>query len=538
MPEDTSNPFAAVIGALTKKGGDKGVIKDKEGKVSPHLTPSEAARYEKIFGIMKSVVNPGPETGQLDSSTTSNKDKASTTSAMQKIADKTKGPGMEALAAIGGAAALIGAAFTTMSDDFMAKIDEFTGGVVEFADSTGDELGKLGGLALKVGAKIGLKGLKMIPFLGAFVNFYYAFDHFQKGEYFDGVYELISGVAQFFPGPGTLISMVMDGYKIYAEIEANKVEQETGEKPTFSDILGGHAKKLFFFVVDKITKGQVPMLSTIYKFGEGIYHFGSGRLSEGLESWSHILPSLLGGKESPIYKYVAGGLNTLWELTKESAPGAMEKAGEMASDAWGWMKDIFSDIGEVFMGFFDGIKNWIGDMNQSGKEIIYDLIPDVFKDQGLNEIKANPKEYTKKDLKESRNRMYEIRDRVGVEEFEKNMMGTSHEHRQAWLKEQGYVKAVDVQTKIANQKNVKDGQIYKNGTTVAYDSQDDVLAAKRGGPIDKMLDGNSAVMKSIQSINSQQLNVLVEIREGIKSLKSSGGDLAFSNTSLTQEFFE
>ena len=79
-----------------------------------------------------------------------------------------------------------------------------------------------------------------------------------------------------------------------------------------------------------------------------------------------------------------------------------------------------------------------------------------------------------------------------------------------------------------------DGYITKNGKVTAFNDQDDILAAKSGGPIDKMLDGNSAVMKSIQSINSQQLNVLIEIRDSLKS----GSKLSFNNASLAQEFFE
>ena len=70
--------------------------------------------------------------------------------------------------------------------------------------------------------------------------------------------------------------------------------------------------------------------------------------------------------------------------------------------------------------------------------------------------------------------------------------------------------------------NLNDGRVTR------FDSQDDILAAKKGGPIDKMLDQNSA-------IQSQQLNVLREIRDGIRALQSS--DMSFNNSSLTQEFY-
>ena len=82
MAEDSTNPFASILGALSTKEGSKGVVKDSDGKVAPHLTPSETARYTKIFGIMKKVVNPGPETGKLDNKAS----KVGGTAAMQKVA--------------------------------------------------------------------------------------------------------------------------------------------------------------------------------------------------------------------------------------------------------------------------------------------------------------------------------------------------------------------------------------------------------------------------------------------------------------------
>ena len=84
---------------------------------------------------------------------------------------------------------------------------------------------------------------------------------------------------------------------------------------------------------------------------------------------------------------------------------------------------------------------------------------------------------------------------------------------------------------------VNDGIVHQNGRATRIDGDDAGLFAKTGGPIDKMLDQNSATMKSIASINAQQLNVLVEIRNGINALKSEGSELSFAGGNLTQEFF-
>ena len=107
MAEELSNPFASIIGALTQKSGAKGVVKDTDGKVSPTLTPNEVARYEKIFGIMKKVINPGPEAGKVDRGAA----KIGNTAAMQKIKSGDGGdgfniPGLGALAGVAAAAGI------------------------------------------------------------------------------------------------------------------------------------------------------------------------------------------------------------------------------------------------------------------------------------------------------------------------------------------------------------------------------------------------------------------------------------------------
>ena len=503
MAEETTNPFASILGALQSKGGERGVVKDNEGKVSPHLTPSEVARYEKIFGIMKKVVAPGPEAGKVDRGGGGAAAKVGNTAAMQKIKSSGGGlPGVGDILGLAAAAGIIGAAFTTMSEDFVKRVKEFGQEIIDFGDATGDEFGKLAGIAAKVGGKlglkVGLKSLKMVPFLGSLVNFAYAFDHFKKEEYFDGAWELVSGIAGLIPGAGTIVSMLMDGVKIFGEIEANKQQKETGEKPSFANVLGQQAEKLALFISDAIMDGKVPILSTMWKFGEGIGYFIKGDWAKGAEAWTHILPSLLGGKESPLYKSVAGGLNTLWGLAKETNPGAFDKAEELAGDAWNFIVPLFEQIGEVLLSFFNGIKNWLSDTINKGEKAINDATGlEVFateENQGKTSAVAN----------------------AGKASALAAIPGGQLAFK-AW----DYI--------------MNDGMISKNGQVTRFDDQDDLLAAKKNGPIDKMLDGNSKIMKSIAAINEQQLNVLVEIRDGIRSLSSGG--ISFNNNSLTEEFY-
>ena len=513
MPEDTSNPFSAVIGALANKGGPKGVVKDSDGKVSPHLTPSETARYEKIFSIMKKVVNPGPETGKLDKTA---EGKAGSTASMEKVAKQQKDggfkmPGLGNLATLGLAAAAIGAALTTMSDELLEKINGYTEEIVKFGDDAGDEFGKLGGLALKLGgrlagklgAKVGLKALKVIPFIGSFVNFYYAKQHFDNEEWFDGTYEMVSGLAGLFPGAGSIVSAVMDGYKIYAEVEANRREKAGEKKPAFKSILKEHAAKLGTFIYESIRDGNVPILSGLFKFGEGIGLIATGQFKEGFGKWAEILPAMLGpwGKPgSPL----RDAIDTFTDIGGEKINDAVQSGKRMAGDAWGFMKKAFEDIGNIFASFFEGIQKWVSETLEAGKKFITEKLGIDTGDMVEEDGSINKTEVAKG---------------VGKAAFNVSPLGMGINAGKA---------AVDF--------FMNDGTITKDGKVTSFNDQDDVLAAKSGGPIDKMLDGNSTVMKSLASINAQQLNVLVEIRDGISALKSSGG-VSFNNNSLTEEFY-
>ena len=105
---------------------------------------------------------------------------------------------------------------------------------------------------------------------------------------------------------------------------------------------------------------------------------------------------------------------------------------------------------------------------------------------------------------------------------------------------------------------INDGFISKDGKVTAFNDQDDILAAKSGGPIDKLLDANSAVMGELNSVNKNQLNVLISIRDGINMLVSNAGsstatggstatgsstatgggtEVQFTTNPLTQEFY-
>ena len=215
MAEDSTNPFAQVLGALADKGasgqmrGDKGVRKDsKPGKVSPTLTTQETSRYKKIFGIMKDVINPGPEAERISKTT---RGAVGQTAQMQKEAEKGKDGGFNWGKLMGGlllGAGVIGAALATLKDTIITKFGEFAEAILDFGSVVATDIGKLPTMAAKLAKFIPLKTLKFLPLIGSLLSFGFAYDHFKKGQYISGLWELVSGIANLFPGVGTAISIV------------------------------------------------------------------------------------------------------------------------------------------------------------------------------------------------------------------------------------------------------------------------------------------------------------------------------------------
>lgn len=575
MAEDSTNPFASIIGALANKGGARdsapeGVIKDSAQGVSPILTPAETARYEKIFGVMKRIVDPGPEAGKLDKTSTGKVGGVAAMQAAAKGKAEESGIDLGPLALAGVAAGIIGAALTQMEEDFINKIKGWGEGIVEFADSTGDEFGKLGAVAMKIAKFIPLKSLKMLPLIGSLINFYYAWDHFGKGEYFDGTWELISGLINFFPG-GQFVSPLMDGYKIYAEILANKEAKETGKKPTFQDIIGRQLKAIGNWIMTKIQEGKVPMLSTFYMIGEGVGMLFAGDTKGGIEKLLMSFPAMLGqGYEgSPLMR----GAEWFYELLFEEDSDARSTATKMAGNAWGWLEEAFSGIGEVIYSFWETVSEWVEDAIANAKNWAIDkinLIPgvDIEKEDPAAErkrMKAQREEMTaratdrkkyidahrerigedayqkgKADMKASGRASIEYIDQIIALEKKYEAAGGKAAYDKQQQAQSDWVKGQmegKTNAQMGYQNAIEDGIVHQNGRATRIDSGDSGIFAKKGGPIDKMLDQNSEVMKTIQGINKQQLSVLIEIRDGILELQKPAEELSFSSPSLTQDFF-
>ena len=488
MAEDPTTPMAGFMAALQERGqkkNAKGVVKDK---VNPVLTPQESQRYTNIFKIMAEVLEPKEEVKSV---------KKSKTDATPGIAGQITnnmtggiGSGMGNLATLLGAG-LIGTALAAVTD----KEHLIT-------------------MALKVSKLLPIKLLKGLPLIGSILNFGFAYKAFNDNKPGKGLWELTSGIAGLVPGVGSAISIGMDMLMYMFEQEEAKAE-ENGEELDFGNWMSAKMTEIGSVIWTKLKAGKIPFFSGLFKFGEGIGHFMATDWKKGLEAWNEILPSFFGmggdGQED-----FWRALSAMGSMLTESAP--VQKGMELAGDAFGWLKDMMEKIGTIFLDFYKGVVDWIDNTIEAGKKKINEALPvDIFETEDDESNVPAP---------------IEAATDIGA-----------------------YLNPLTGPAKMAGAAAnyfIRDGIIAKDGKVTAFDDQDDILAAKSGGPIDKLLDsnskvmqsggpidklldGNSKVMQTIASINTQQLNVLREIRDGIKALQSSSS--SFADTSLTTQFY-
>jgi len=516
VAETVSNPFALLMGALDKKGGGKGVREDE--KVNPVLSSAERQRYTNIFSIMKEVISPGPEARDIGGTTAA----VGNVEQITKAAKETTGggDGFSLGKILGMAAPLvagIGAAISGLVGGIQESFDDLVGDILNFGSEVATDIGTLPAMALKLAKFLPLGKLKFIPLLGPMINFGMSFKAFKDGNIVEGLWELTSGIAGLIPGVGTVISLGMDTIKMIYESTAT--EDENGVQQGFGDWLGSMATKLGQWLFQKLKDGNIPFFSGLYRFGKAIGNIIGGDVNAGLEDLALVLPNMFGLSGDNV-KWISGTLKAFMG----SETGQMISTG--LSDAGDFISDLFTKMGEGIMSFFTSIKDWVSGKIEEGLNTVKEFFGiDTY--EAPTEFAADPVTYSKKSMRATNDQMAAIRARVGAEEFQRRMSGSVAE-RQAFLASQGFIRSESIQSKL---KNLEDGFISSNGIATRIDSEDSILAAKPGGPIDKMLDQNSA-------IQSKQLNVLVAIRNEVQAIKNAmSTNVSYADSTLTQEFY-
>jgi hypothetical protein len=173
-----------------------------------------------------------------------------------------------------------------------------------------------------------LPKLKFIPVLGGLFSLYEAYDYFKKGNIAQGILGLVSGIASFIPGAGTIVSLIAGGVNILLDLITSS-EQKPDKDGKKEPAKPGIMKMANDWIKEKATKVFSGAFGIISKGWEAIK---KGSVMLGLISWSSFIPAL--AWIEPVYNWLMGTPETIKEDgEKEPArPGVL-------SEAWSWIKE-------------------------------------------------------------------------------------------------------------------------------------------------------------------------------------------------------
>jgi hypothetical protein len=173
-----------------------------------------------------------------------------------------------------------------------------------------------------------LPKLKFIPVLGGLFSLYEAYDYFKKGNIAQGILGLVSGIASFIPGAGTIVSLIAGGVNILLDLITSS-EQKPDKDGKKEPAKPGIMKIANDWIKEKATKAFSWAFGSISKGWEAIK---KGSVMLGLVAWSAIIPTL--AWVEPVYNWLMGTPETIKEGgEKEPArPGVL-------SEAWSWIKE-------------------------------------------------------------------------------------------------------------------------------------------------------------------------------------------------------
>jgi len=138
-------------------------------------------------------------------------------------------------------------------------------------------------------AKIASK-LKFFPIIGNILSIGLAFQSFKQGGikgWSQGILNLISGIAGFVPGVGTIVSYVAAGLSFLIDLMSGGEEKKDEKK---EEVKPGASKGIFSmigsFIGDKVKKSlrYLPGVGTLIQLGEAFDNFKSGKIKDGFKS--------------------------------------------------------------------------------------------------------------------------------------------------------------------------------------------------------------------------------------------------------------
>ena len=197
------------------------------------------------------------------------------------------------------------------------------------------------GVGLK-GAGAALKGVKKIPVLGSILTIFFAIQRFKRGEIIRGLGEIASGIASIFPGPGTMISLAIDGLLMITDIiEKMEVSKEEGQQ-----IKENRGSGLW---------RNIPVIGSIINIFDAIKIFKSGDIWGGITTLGRAVAGIF-----PFGGLIFDGVAWLGEkiaigtklLFGNNKPVEEKTASDHAGDGWLRNLPIIGPITNIIDSFY------------------------------------------------------------------------------------------------------------------------------------------------------------------------------------------
>jgi hypothetical protein len=257
--------------------------------------------------------------------------------------DKKKGFNLlDFLLPLVGGVALIGAAIPTLIASLFEKVG--------FAGDAMKVLGKVGLIGgLKLLGKTFLKrfalgALKKIPYVGGLISLFFAYKEFKAGRIIPGLLEIVSGLANFVPFVGPILSIGVDVLKAFLESQGTFAEGGALSNANALGTIKGWASNMGKWIWDNAL--YIPIVGSLKRFGMAWDAFGSGNWSEGLKQTVYGLISIVPGGGFLIKGYE--WLSSFLSASKEEQQAQINEGGVMGTIK-GWISQIGTYISDNAM---------------------------------------------------------------------------------------------------------------------------------------------------------------------------------------------
>ena len=145
--------------------------------------------------------------------------------------------------------------------------------------------------ALAIG-KFLAKRAKNLPLIGPIIGIGFAISRIKKGDYIGGLIDIVSGFAAMVPGLGTAVSIGLDVLNAWLDVKAGGAtgEQQGAKLDILKSVVMPKLASYF-----KKSLRYLPGIGTIIRMGEGVEEMAKGDMLDGLLSFASAASVLVPG---------------------------------------------------------------------------------------------------------------------------------------------------------------------------------------------------------------------------------------------------